>query len=231
MFWGELLAKGRRIAFQRPSHAAPQFKRDACLRTLRELEKLATVAGDDVVILFGQAWDNILQTGRLSGRIDLDWFLSQRFNIDSLSNGHQGLPNDHPFILSHPRSGHPTSYYQATSETSYNGDLTVRLQFGGKSIIAAVMPHAQLQLQSVGAGMNRYTDPIRASLLHRALDGQLLNDFSEFKHSTSAAAGLVEKTCTVGRGPGAGQSSCSSVLTAARQPRRSEAKVRSRMGL
>ena len=62
---------------QKWSKATPQSKRDACLRALRELEKLATVVGDDAVILFGQAWDTILQTGRLSGRIDLVWFLSQ----------------------------------------------------------------------------------------------------------------------------------------------------------
>ena len=35
---------------------------------------------------------------------------------------------------------------------------------------------------------------MRAPLMHRALDGQLLNDFSEFKHSTFAVAGLEEQT-------------------------------------
>ena len=143
-----------------------------------------------MVILFGQAWDTILQTGRLSGNIDLDWFISPGFGIDSYNTGQHGLPPDHPFILNHQRPDRPNTYFQCTSETSYNGDLIVRLRFGDRSIIAAVMPHAQ----SVGAGMNRYTDPMRASLMHRALDGQLLNDFSEFKHSTFAVAGLEEQT-------------------------------------
>ena len=119
-----------------------------------------------------------MQTGRLSGKIDLDWFISQGFNTNSYTTGQQGLPHDHPFILNHQRPDRSNSYNQGTSETSYNGDLIVRLRFGDRSIIAAVMPHAQ----SVGAGMNRYTDPMRASLMHRALDGQLLEDFSEFKH-------------------------------------------------
>ena len=114
---------------QKWSKADTKTKRDACLRALSELEKVATVAGDDVVILFGQAWDTILQTGRLSGRIDVDWFLSQGSKIDSLSTGQQGLPNDHPFILSHPRSGNPNSYYQATSEASYNQGPLHRVLF------------------------------------------------------------------------------------------------------
>ena len=129
-----------------------------------------------------------LPRGLESGNIDLDWFISPGFGIDSYNTGQHGLPPDHPFILNHQRPDRPNTYFQCTSETSYNGDLIVRLRFGDRSIIAAVMPHAQ----SVGAGMNRYTDPMRASLIHRALDGQLLSDFSEFKHNTFTVAGLDE---------------------------------------
>ena len=43
-------------AKQNWSKVAPQIKPDACLR---ELEKLATCAGDGVVVLFGQAWTGL----------------------------------------------------------------------------------------------------------------------------------------------------------------------------
>ena len=101
--------------------------------------------------LFGQAWDTILQTGRLSGNIDLDWFISQGFGRDYFITGQQGLPHDHPFILNHQRPDRPNQYLQVTSEASYNGDLIVRLRFGDRSIIAAhavsLMPNINLLVQ------------------------------------------------------------------------------------
>ena len=45
-----------------------------------------------------------------------------------------------------------------------------------KSLVVAVMPHAQAVIE----GLNRHTDPIRAELIHKALDGTLLSDESEF---------------------------------------------------
>ena len=38
------------------------------------------------------------------------------------------------------------------------------------------MPHAQ----AVNEGTNRYTGPMRAEAIHKALDGTLLSDKSEF---------------------------------------------------
>ena len=71
---------------------------------------------------------------------------------------------------------------RAMSEATYHGKLMVKLWFEDhskpESLVVAVMP--QCHAQAVNEGMNRHTDPMRAELIHKALDGTLLSDESEF---------------------------------------------------
>ena len=76
--------------------ASPADKRECCLRALKVLAGLATAEGDGVALLYGDAWDCILQSGRLSGEIDLDWFTMNGFGVDKINIGK--LPDDQPFI-------------------------------------------------------------------------------------------------------------------------------------
>ena len=102
----------------------------------------------------------------------MNGFGVDKINIDK-------LPDDQPFIgRTRKDFNSSASLIRTTSEASYNGDLVVKLWFedGTKSLVVAVMPHAQ----AVNEGMNRYTDPMRAEAIHKALDGTLLSDKSEF---------------------------------------------------
>ena len=144
---------------------------------------LATAEGDGVALLYGDAWDCILQSGRLTGEIDLDWFTRDGFGVDKVNI--DKLPKDQPFFTRArgDRIGSP-SQVRVMSEASYNGELVVKLWFEdkSKSLVVAVMPHAQ----AVNEGMNRHTDPTRAELIHKSLDGTLLSDQSEFLFSELA---------------------------------------------
>ena len=168
-------------------NASPADKRKHCLLVLKVLAGLATAEGDGVALLYGDAWDCILQSGRLSGEIDLDWCTMDGFGVNKINIGK--LPDDQPFIA-RPRKYRisATSLIQTTSEASYNGDLVVRLWFEdhSKSLVVAVMPHAQ----AVDEGINRYTDPMRAEAIHKALDGTLLSDKSEFVYNELTVKGM-----------------------------------------
>ena len=113
----------------------------------------------------------------MTGEIDLDWFTRDGFGVNKINI--DKLPKDQPFrkFLSRAR-GTTASLVRTTSEASYNGELVVKLWFEdqSKSLVVAVMPHAQ----AVNEGMNRHTDPTRAELIHKALDGTVLSDKSEF---------------------------------------------------
>ena len=110
----------------------------------------------------------------MTGEIDLDWFTRDGFGVDRVNI--DKLPKDQPFLCR--ARGTKRCLARTTSEASYNGELVVKIWFEdqSKSLVVAVMPHAQ----AVNEGMNRYTDPMRAEAIHKALDGTLLSDKSEF---------------------------------------------------
>ena len=135
-----------------------------------------------------------MQSGRLSGFIDLDWFTCNEFTVDAVNT--DTMPPNQPFIgheRNDKRRSEPSaSLVRTTSETSYkliyNGDLVLGLWFADhtKSLVVGVMPHPQ----AVNEGVNRHTDSMRVGDMHKALDGQLMSDNDEFSFNE-----LIVRAC------------------------------------
>ena len=56
----------------------------------------------------------------------------------------------------------------------------------GKSIILVIMPHGQINLGE----FNMHTNPARADLMHRALDGTLYTGDADWQYNTFAVVGI-----------------------------------------
>ena len=161
--------------------ACPDCSRDAQPEARAE----APFGSDGVALLYGDACDCILQSGRLTGEIDLDWFTRDGFGADKIHI--KKLPKDQP-VLSRGVRGTSALLVRTTSEASYNGELVVKLWFEdqSKSLVVAVMPHAQ----AVNEGMNRHTCPMRAGLIRKALHGTLLSNEPEFLFNEFTVKGM-----------------------------------------
>ena len=114
-------------------------KRNRCLRALKVLTRLATAQVDADALLYGDTWDYILQCGRLTGKIDLDWFTKHGFGVDKINT--DKLPTDQPF-LGRARNNYPSAtLVRTTSEAPYDGELVANLWFANhsKSLVVAVI--------------------------------------------------------------------------------------------
>ena len=71
-------------------------KREHCLRALKVLARLTTAEGDGAALLYGDAWDCVLQSGRFTDEIDLNWFTRDGFSVSRINT--DKLPKDQPFL-------------------------------------------------------------------------------------------------------------------------------------